>query len=404
MKTKLLYYDCFCGISGDMHLGALLDLGVDSGYLIRELSGLRMNGEFELAVKRTQKNGITGTKADVILKNQDPEHHVHRHLQEIRAIIEGSELSGTVKKLSMRMFTKIAEAEGKVHGLPPEEVHFHEVGAVDSIVDLVGAAILLDALKPDRILSSPVQVGGGYVRCAHGLIPVPAPATVEILTGVPIRSGLVPFETATPTGAAILACNADAFTERMDFTVQKIGYGFGTRELEVPNALRVFSGEASDEGEGEQILLETNIDDMNPEFYSYVEEKLFRAGALDVFKTPIVMKKGRPAVKLSVLTGAAEEEKMTEIIFHETTSLGLRRFRVGKVMMEREFSSLPTKYGTISVKKAYDQGKQVKYKAEYEDCKKAAETSQVPLAQVYREVTRLMEQENPKPNMGGNKE
>lgn len=236
MKTKLLYYDCFCGISGDMHLGALLDLGVDSGYLIRELSGLKIDDEFEIAAARTQKNGITGTKADVILKNRNPEHHTHRHLQDIRAIIEGSALSGAVKQSSMRMFEKIAEAEGKVHGVPKEEVHFHEVGAVDSIVDIVGAAILLDALKPDRILSSPVQVGGGYVECAHGLIPVPAPATVEILTGIPVKSGLVPFETATPTGAAILACNAEEFTERMDFTVRKIGYGFGTRELKVPNA------------------------------------------------------------------------------------------------------------------------------------------------------------------------
>lgn len=402
MKTKLLYYDCFCGISGDMHLGALLDLGVDSGYLIRELSGLKIDDEFEIAAVRTQKNGITGTKADVILKNRNPEHHTHRHLQDIRAIIEGSALSGAVKQSSMRMFEKIAEAEGKVHGVSKEEVHFHEVGAVDSIVDIVGAAILLDALKPDRILSSPVQVGGGYVECAHGLIPVPAPATVEILTGIPMKSGLVPFETATPTGAAILACNAEEFTERMNFTVRKIGYGFGTRDFKVPNALRVFWGETSDEDEGEQILLETNIDDMNPEFYSFVEEQLFKAGALDVFKTPIIMKKGRPAVKLSILTGAAEEKKMTEIIFRETTSLGLRRFRVGKVRMEREFLTLPTKYGAVTVKKAYDQGKQVKYKAEYEDCKKAAETSQVPLAQVYREVSRLMEQEQPEPNMGGN--
>jgi pyridinium-3,5-bisthiocarboxylic acid mononucleotide nickel chelatase len=264
---KVLYYDCFCGISGDMNLGALLDLGVDEDYLRRELSKLDLDIEYELQVKKDNKKGISGTRVDVVLKNaahvhkhdhhhhhhhheaqtgmasdNGYTHHAHRNLKDIENIIINSSLSDRVKKLSLAIFMKVAEAEAKVHGKPLYEVHFHEVGAVDSIIDIVGAAVCLDYLKVDKIMASAVQVGGGFVKCAHGIIPIPAPATIEILKNVPVKSGIVPFETTTPTGAAILAANVGTFTDHMDFSVEKIGYGIGHRELEIPNVLRIYLG------------------------------------------------------------------------------------------------------------------------------------------------------------------
>jgi uncharacterized protein (TIGR00299 family) protein len=272
---KILYYDCFCGISGDMNLGALLDLGVDSEYLLRELAKLQLDSEYELRIKKEMKMGIAGTKVDVILKaealghrhghsgpeaqhrpafshdhhhhdhpeEQETDHcHQHRNIQDIAKIINSSSLSDRVKQLSVAMFTRIARAEAKIHGKSLNEVHFHEVGAIDSIVDIVGAAITLDYLKADRILAAPVQVGGGFVQCAHGLFPVPAPATAAILAGIPIKAGLVSVETTTPTGAAILAANVQEFTDKMELTIEKIGYGIGRRDLEIPNVLRVYLG------------------------------------------------------------------------------------------------------------------------------------------------------------------
>lgn len=280
---KVLYYDCFCGISGDMNLGALLDLGVGEEYLRQELSKLNLNAEYELQIKKDIKKGISGTRVNVILKNekedhhhQEPaqehvhnhgdhhhkhphtetesqhshgahtthhHHHAHRNLKDIENIINASSVSDSVKEVSLQMFMKVAEAEAKVHGKALYEVHFHEVGATDSIIDIVGAAVCLEYLKVDKIMASSVQVGGGFVNCAHGIIPIPAPATVEILQGIPIKSGIVPFETTTPTGAAILAANVEVFTDKMDFAITKIGYGIGHRDLEIPNILRVYLGE-----------------------------------------------------------------------------------------------------------------------------------------------------------------
>ncbi len=420
---KILYYDCFCGISGDMNLGALVDLGVDSQYLIGELSKLGLSSEYEIKLQKAQKMGISGTRVDVILKaaqhshdhhnhgetehhhldqedhgpveaEQHHEHH-HRNLHDIETIINRSSLSPKVKKSSMDMFMKIARAEAKIHGKSIEEVHFHEVGATDSIVDMVGAAIALDYLGVEKIMASPVQVGGGFVKCAHGLFPVPAPATMEILQGAPIKSGLVQFETTTPTGAAILASNVQEYTDQMNFSVTKIGYGIGHRDLEVPNVLRVCLGLAASKGEEieTQYILETNIDDMNPELYNYVEERLFETGALDVFRTPIIMKKGRSAIKLSILVSAEKTEAVEGTLFRETTSIGLRKYQVGKIMLQRETVTLPTQYGNIRVKKSFYQGIPVKYKAEYEDCRKAAMENHIPIRQVYREVDQTMEKQ-----------
>lgn len=280
---RILYYDCFCGISGDMNLAALIDLGVPKEYLMQELSKMKLDSEYKLIIDTSVKHGITGTRVDVILNNElshdthvseqalhghnndhthhhgehihDHEHshkehvhhhehkHHHRNLKDIEEIINSSDLSDKVKKLSLDMFMKVAEAEAKVHGKELYEVHFHEVGAIDSIVDIVGAAICLDYLKVDKIIASPVQVGGGFVKCAHGLMPVPAPATVEILKNIPISVGIVQFETTTPTGAAILAANAHEFTSKIDFSIKKVAYGIGHRDLEIPNVLRVYLGE-----------------------------------------------------------------------------------------------------------------------------------------------------------------
>ncbi len=396
---KILYYDCFSGISGDMNLGAMTDLGVDFGYLKTELSKLHLDSEYKIQMNKGLKNGISGTKVDVILTHEahhrdDEGHHEHhhRHLKDIEAIINGSTLNDRVKKLSMEMFMRIARAEAKIHGVSVDEVHFHEVGAIDSIVDMVGAAIAFDYLKVDKIISSPVQVGGGFVKCAHGLMPVPAPATAEILKGIPMKSGIAPFETTTPTGAAILAANVQEFTDRMDFSVEKVGYGLGSRDLEIPNVLRVYLGEINGQEEKEkQSMIETNIDDMNPEFYGHIEELLFRAGALDVFKTPIIMKKGRPAIKLSVLVNLQKEKDVLDVIFHETTSIGIRKFSVEKIMLHRDFITLGTRYGSVTVKKSYYEGELVKYKAEYEDCRRIAEENHIPIADVYKEVDRAME-------------
>lgn len=414
---KILYYDCFCGISGDMNLGALIDLGVDKDYLINELVKLNLNDEFKLEIKKDLKKGISGTKVDVILTNDNPhdhhDHHGHDHhshhgvqrsLADIEKIIQASSLSDRVKDLSLAMFNRVGQAEAKVHGKPLYEVHFHEVGATDSIIDFVGAAVCLDYLKVDKIMASPVQLGGGFTKCAHGIIPIPAPATLEILLGIPIKGGLVPFETTTPTGAAILAANVQVFTDKMNFWIEKTGYGIGHRELEIPNVLRVYLGEEfkselkseagredNSEEREEQYLIETNIDDMNPEFYGYIEEKLFARGALDVYKTPIIMKKSRPAIKLSILIKAKHEREILDIIFKETTALGIRKFQVEKIMLQRSFRKVRTQYGEVTIKNSYYQGKLVKYKPEYDDCKKIAMANNLPITQVYREVNKAIE-------------
>lgn len=394
---KILYYDCFCGISGDMNLAALIDLGVPKEYLMEELSKVNLNSEYEMKIERSVKLGITGTRVDVKLNESshgEEEHghdhyHHHRKLKDIEKIINSSHLSDKVKNISLGMFMKIAEAEAKIHGKSLCEVHFHEVGAIDSIVDLVGAAICIDYLKVDRIIASPVQVGGGFVECSHGIIPVPAPATTEILKNIPISTGIVQFETTTPTGAAILAVNVEEFTSKIDFSIEKIGYGIGHRDLEIPNVLRVYLGEQErSEKVEEQYILETNIDDMNPEFYEYVQERLFEVGALDVFKTPIYMKKGRPGINLSVLISEKGEKDVLDVIFEETTSIGVRKHKVEKIMLNRDFSKVKTEYGDITVKKSYYKGKLVKYKPEYEECKAIAKEKNISIDKIYKAVYR----------------
>ncbi len=380
VKT-ILYYDCFSGICGDMNLGALIDIGVDKDYLIGELKKLNIE-PFELRIMTSGKKGIHGTKADVIIHQHS---HHHRNMKDIEQIIQSSSLSDNIKKISIDIFTKIAEAEAKVHMQPIDKIHFHEVGALDSIIDIVGAAICFDFLKPDRIMSSAVELGGGFVQCAHGLLPVPAPATVEILKNIPVKSGIVPFETTTPTGAAILATMVDEFTNNTHFKIIKTGYGIGNRDTDIPNVLRVYLAESIEEDNqhSHDMVMECNIDDMNPEMYDFVFEKLFENGALDVFLTPIIMKKSRPANKLSVICHKDDSEKIKEIIFSNTSTLGLREYPIMKTMLTRDYTTIQTKFGEIKIKNAYYKNKKISSKPEYEDCKRLAKKHGVNIKDIY---------------------
>lgn len=390
---RILYYDCFSGISGDMHLGAMVDLGIDPDWLKSRLGLLKLDG-YRIDVSRDSRKGISGTRVDVV---QDEEkHHVHRKLNDIVEIINESRLEEGVKRRSLAMFRKLAEAEARVHGKTPEEIHFHEVGAVDSIVDIVGAAICLEELKPDRIMSSPVELGGGFVECAHGTFPVPAPATAEILSGIPVRSGAVQKEATTPTGAVIIACNAHGFGSLEDLTITKTAYGIGQRDHEIPNVLRIHLGESTGKtkhASHRAVVAECNIDDMNPELYGYIMDRLFETGADDVYITPIQMKKSRPANKLSVLCHPDKLDEVIREMLSHTTSLGLRTYPVNKILLDREFSKVRTKYGEVTIKQAIYEGKKLKSKPEYEDCVRLAREHNIPVQKIYDEVARQLNPE-----------
>ena len=389
---RILYYDCFAGISGDMNLGALVDLGVDAAYLERELGKLNIEG-FRLEVEPGMRKGISGTKVTVVVDH--PENEKHRHLSHIEALINNSSLSDRIKKKSLAIFDLVAEAEAKVHNISKEQVHFHEVGALDSIADIVGAAICQEYLEVDEIQASPVQLGGGFVKCAHGMMPVPAPATAEIVADIPVKTGLVEYEATTPTGAAILAATVDRFESRMELVVLKTGYGIGQRDGEIPNVLRVYLAEGStrmteDVEEEEAVMLECNLDDMNPERYTHVMDLLFEAGAADVFIMPIVMKKSRPGHMLSVLCNSDSVDKMKEILFTETSSIGLREHTLKKSMLRREMVVVSTKYGEIEVKRSFFNGRVVNEKPEFEQCRKLAREHGVTLEEISTEVTKKL--------------
>lgn len=389
---RILYYDCFAGISGDMNLGALIDLGVDINYLTTELEKLNIEG-FHLEVKQDQRRGITGTKAEVVIENQENEKH--RHLRHIEELINGSSLPERVKINSLKIFDLIAVAEAKVHNISKEKVHFHEVGALDSIADIVGAAICLDYLKVDKVMSSSIQLGGGTVKCAHGIMPVPAPATAEIVINVPVKTGLVNHEATTPTGAAILVATVDEFTDKINFPITKTAYGIGNRDSEVPNVLRVYLCEDTelikDVTSEDAIVLESNIDDMNPEHYDFLLEQLFKAGASDAWLVPIVMKKSRPAVTLSVLCKEELAVKMKEIVFIHSTSIGIREYKVKKNMLRREELTLETVFGAVRIKQSYFNGKLMRSKSEFEDCKKLAEKHQLNIAEIEKAVNKIID-------------
>ncbi len=379
---KVAYFDCFAGISGDMTLGALVDAGLSFSVLKSELDKLSVR-EFTLSQRRVEKHGIAGTKIDVNAR----EGHVHRHLKDVLEIIDNSTISASAKEKSARVFQKLAEAEAKIHGTTIEAVHFHEVGAVDAIVDVVGAIVGLELLQIEAIYASKFRFGSGHTRGAHGAMPVPVPAVVELTKGFPSERTGIPYELVTPTGAALLTALASTIGETIQLRTESTGYGAGTRDVEqVPNLLRVEIGElVADPQTDTPVLLETNIDDMTPEIYGYLIDRLLEAGARDAFLTPVIMKKGRPGIQLTVLADPNKETELTELIFTETTTLGIRRLPVQRHILERRTDTVQTPYGPIRVKIADIGGKQ-RITPEYDDCARIAREKQVPILDVYKAV------------------
>ncbi len=485
------YFDMFSGISGNMVLGALLDLGLDLDDLLRELDKLGLSSEYNIITKKVIKEGITGTYVNVELlgvddhshmsddheqdnkhinhehkhehecehnhnhnhnhnhdhdhdhdhdheahtcKHKDVDHaehchenkgehicnnkdmvsdnhdhsdshgHKHQHgrnLTDINTIIDTSSLSVNVKEKSKNIFLNLAKAEAKIHGTDIDKIHFHEVGAVDAIVDIVGSVIGMELLGIKRVFASRIHTGTGFVQCQHGKMPLPAPATMELLSGVPIYSTGIKSELVTPTGAAIITTLAESFAPRPDMEIKVTGYGAGSRDLEIPNLLRVNTGRfnlvKSEQGgvkkkynEDSLTILETNIDDMNPEYYQHIIEKLLASGALDVYLTPIQMKKNRPAVKLSVLIDSKAPgvlEKSLNIIFMESSSLGIRIFEnITRVSLDRKVLKVQTPWGEVRIKKAFLEGKLIKSTPEYEDCKQISDKQEIPLIDIYNYI------------------
>lgn len=455
---RIAYFDCFAGISGDMTLGALVDAGLDFEILKADLAKLHLH-DYELRQEKVVKQGMSGTKIHVLAQ----EGHIHRHLQDIVQIIEESELVDEVKEKAIAVFRRLAEAEAKVHGTTLEQVHFHEVGAVDAIIDIVGAVIGLWRLGIKKVYASAVHTGKGFTQAAHGTIPIPAPATLELLRGIPVYTQDISFELVTPTGAALLSTYCHDFGNMPVMEVESIGYGAGNRDLAIPNLLRITLGEKSELGThdydfkleqpqhshehdhhghhthhthhthrespadpgkhihpkrygspiqvkhetttlppvgearfleeqsiqlGQALMLEANIDDMNPEFYDYFIQKFLREGAMDVFLQPIQMKKNRPAVTLSVQIHPTQLEQFTKLILKETTTIGVRVYPVTKYMLPYEVKTVDTLWGKAKVKivRAGEQYQTVS--PEYEDCRRIAEAENLPLKEVYEEIKR----------------
>lgn len=363
-----LVYDCFSGISGDMHIGAMLDLGVPLEYLRDELARLHLADEFQLVAEPGSRLGIHGTLATIRLK-QAPYHH--RHLADVQAIIQGADYPASVAQRALDIFQRLAEAEARVHGIPVERVHFHEVGATDAIADIVAAALCLEYLGIQRAYCTMLELGGGLVKCQHGLLPVPAPATAEILKGVPCREGGVDQEATTPTGAAILRHVVDEFQAPRIFTTSRIGHGLGQKQFAIPNVLRVRLGHLQSPAHQDYEIehnqeIQCNIDDMSPEAFQPLTDALFQAGARDVFLTPVIMKKSRPATRLSVLTHPEHREALLRILFRQSTTIGVRMHSVEKFMLPRKTRDISTNLGEIPVKIARLPGGGYRWKLEHD--------------------------------------
>ena len=376
---KIAYADCFSGISGDMFLAALLDAGLPFEVLRDGIERLGLSEPVELRVEGTRKGALRATSLTVVV----PHAHHHRHLADVLGILAASRLSTSVQERTARIFGLLAEAEARVHGVAVEQVHFHEVGALDSIVDVTGAVLGLEAMGIERLYASALPYGSGNVRSDHGVLPLPAPATLELLrlARAPLAPSPAQVELVTPTGAAILA--ALATFERPTMTVAGLGVGAGTRNLPWPNVLRLIIGETPTSANAEVVQIETNIDDMNPQIFGHVMERLFAAGALDVYLTPIVMKKNRPATLLGVIARRQDEASLADLILRETTTLGLRVQHVHRYEAEREFRLVQTPYGELKLKLKMVNGRMIQASPEYEDCVRLANDSGVSLAEVY---------------------
>lgn len=388
MKSlRVAYFDCYSGISGDMILGTLIDLGVDPGKIRKALATLDLKG-YKLQTLKVQRGRISGTKAQVSVEKSSDQKA--RKYSDIKKLLANSGLSSASKKSAQEIFKRIARVEAAIHKTTIEKIHFHEVGAVDSIVDIVGGVVAIESLKLDRIYASPLNVGEGFVQCAHGYLPVPAPATLKLLKGVPIFSSGVKKELTTPTGAAMIGFYADSFGSLPAMKIIDDGYGAGDHVIqEMPNMLRVILGEVHGEQGEELIMIETNIDDMNPELYEGAMDSLFKAGALDVFLNPIIMKKSRPANKISVLSTESDREALTRILLRETSSFGVRYYAVGRTILEREMKTVRTSWGSIKIKIGKLNGKIIQASPEYEDCKKLSIKKKVSVKIIYDEAYSL---------------
>jgi len=370
------------GISGDMFLGAMIDLGVDLGLIIKTLEKLPINkDEINIITSKEVRHSITGTSFKVRVK----ESKHHRSYRAIKAMIQKSGFAPRVEELSIAIFDLIAVSEGRIHGVPAEDVHFHEIGAMDSIIDIIGAAITVDSLGNPSFFASPVALGQGMAKTMHGTIPIPAPATLDILKGVPTVAGPAPFELTTPTGAAIIKTLAAGFGPMPDMVLEATGYGAGKKDFDgAANLLRIITGlRSTTVSEAERLIIfETTIDDMSPEIGGWLMEKLLATGALDVFYTPAQMKKSRPGVLLNVLARKKDKEAVLDTIFTESTTIGVRTHPVERHCLERTIQEVKTEYGTISVKVSTWQGRTVNIQPEYEDCKRIAQERGVPLKTV----------------------
>jgi len=380
MKTA--YLDAFSGLSGDMLVGALLDLGVDFKNLEAALASLPLKGA-RLSCRRKTVSGIAAMKFDVEVTEAQPE----RHLAQILTMIEASSIGAPAKRRAGAIFEVLADAEAKVHHTTPEHVHFHEVGAVDSIMDVVGTAWALEELGVGDLMVSPLPMGAGFARSQHGIIPVPAPATAELLAGFTVRMGDGPAEMVTPTGAAVLRALGHSAPMPLNFEIEKIGYGAGTREYQDrPNVLRIMIGHERAALDTDELLeISANIDDLNPQIYDYVMERLFAAGARDVTLTPSIMKKGRPAITLTILAEAARRDVLAKVLFTETSTIGVRFHPVARLKLRREIREVETRWGRIKVKFSEGEGA-VTATPEYDDCRRVANANNVPLKTVMEET------------------
>jgi uncharacterized protein (TIGR00299 family) protein len=415
---RIAYLDCFSGISGDMFLAALIDAGVSPKLFEDTVAALNIGAKLEIS--KVNRSGITATKVDVIVngKKDSPretnaqhehshthDHHPHephsndhgRSLTEIRNLIHNSKISTQAKTTAIAVFEKLGAAESKIHNVPIDKIHFHEVGAADALVDIICAAVGAEALAVDEFICSPLNVGGGTVTCAHGTFPVPAPATVELLKGIPVHSSGIQAELVTPTGAAIVATLATRFSQFPEMKIEKTGYGAGTYVFPgLANVLRITIGTCGAdtlvrEGSATALedtitVLEANLDDLNPQVFGYVMDRLLEAGALDVFATSIQMKKSRPGSLLTILAKPDDAAKLTEIVFAETTTLGVRRREESRQILARKWTTVPTRFGDVRIKIASLNGTVTSYAPEYEDCRRLASEQKIPLKTVMNEA------------------
>lgn len=408
---KAIYVEAFSGISGNMFIGGLLNLGVPMKYIADEIAKMHL-GNYEIIYNSVSKCGIEASYFNVLLaeehshcKGQEhlhhqeiiaggQHHHEHRNLADITKIINESTLKQAVKEKALKVFNVLAVAEAHVHGKPIDEVHFHEVGAIDTIIDIVGSIIALEYLQIEKVYVSRIQTGCGFVQCAHGLMPIPAPATAEILKNIPYYHGNIEKELVTPTGAALMSVLAEPVTDfPNNFSGSMIGYGAGTWELSIPNVVRINLGEINMESLDSLIVAECNIDDMSGELYPFVFEKLLTAGAVDVWVTPIIMKKGRPAHKFSILASADKLEQIVMIVLKETSSLGVRYYPVQRKIASRRFINAELDNGSVAVKVAAYNEEIVNFAPEYEDCRKIADKTGKPLKKVMQEAIKKAEEE-----------